>query len=177
MSDPALATGKALVLGANGFLGSHVTQHLVAAGRDVRVLVRRASDTRGIDGLAVERRCGDILDPSSLRDAMDGCATVFHCIVDTRAWLHDPAPLFRRNVEGLGNAIDTALTTPSLRRYVFTSTIGTIGRRPDGPATEADEIDPRENVPAYVRSRVAAERLFLAACRARGLPGIALCVG
>src|SRR6185369_247706 len=38
-------------------------------------------------------------------------------------------------------------------------------------------IDPAEDVPAYVRSRCEAERLFLAACRERGLPGIALCVG
>ena len=178
MSAPATATGKALVLGANGFLGSHVTQQLVAAGRDVRVLVRRTSDTRGIDGLAVERRAGDALDPAALRAAMDGCASVFHCLVDTRAWLHDPAPLFRVNVEGLGHAIDAALATPSVRRYVFTSTIGTIGARAGGPATEADEIDLGEHgIPAYVRSRVEAERLFLAACRDRGLPGIALCVG
>ena len=107
---------------------------------------------------------------------MEGCPTVFHCLVDTRAWLHDPAPLFRVNVEGLGHAIDAALAT-GVRRYVFTSTIGTIGSRADGPATEGDEIDPREEVPAYVRSRLDAERLFLAACRERGLPGIALCVG
>ena len=132
---------KALVLGANGFLGSHVTRQLVAAGRDVRVLVRRTSDTRAIDGLAVERCIGDVLDPPSLRAAMDGCATVFHCVVDTRAWLHDPAPLFRTNVEGLRNAIDAALTT-GVQRYVFTSTIGTIGRNGAAPATERDEIDP-----------------------------------
>jgi dihydroflavonol-4-reductase len=171
------AAGKALVLGANGFLGSHVTRELVAAGRDVRVLVRASSDGRGLDGLTVERRVGDALDATALRAAMDGCATVFHCVVDTRAWLHDPAPLFRVNVDGLRTAIDAALATPSVRRYVFTSTIGTIGSRDDGPATEADEIDLREQMPAYVRSRVEAERLFLAACRERGLPGIALCVG
>jgi dihydroflavonol-4-reductase len=165
-----------LVLGANGFLGSHVTQQLVAAGRRVRVLVRATSDTRGIDGLAVERRVGDALDPATLRSAMEGCGTVFHCLVDTRAWLHDPAPLFRVNVEGLGHAIDAALAT-GVRRYVFTSTIGTIGHGSGRAATEHDEIDPREPVPAYVRSRLDAERLFLAACRERGLPGIALCVG
>jgi dihydroflavonol-4-reductase len=170
------SNARVLVLGANGFLGSHVTRQLVAAGRVVRVLVRRTSDTRAIDGLAVERCTGDVLDPPSLAAAMDGCATVFHCVVDTRAWLHDPAPLFRTNVDGLRNAIDAALAT-GVQRYVFTSTIGTIGRNGAGPATERDEIDPDELVPAYVRSRCEAERLFFGACRERGLPGIALCVG
>jgi dihydroflavonol-4-reductase len=167
---------KALVLGATGFLGSHVTQQLCAAGRDVRVLVRPGSDTRGLDGLAVERRIGSALDPADLRAAMDGCATVFHCVVDTRAWLHDPAPLFRVNVVGLGDALDAALAT-GVERYVFTSTIGTIGHGNGRAATERDEIDPAETMPAYVRSRLEAERLFLAACRERGLPGVALCVG
>lgn len=172
---PALP--KALVIGANGFLGSHVTRQLADAGRDVRVLVRRTSDTRAIDGLPVERAHGDVLDAASLRAAMDGCGTVFHCAVDTRAWLHDPAPLFRVNVDGLRNAIDAALAA-RVGRFVFTSSIATIGRpRHGGRATEADEIPPAEAVPAYVRSRVEAERILLAACRERGLPGIALCVG
>lgn len=176
MESDAGERGKALVLGASGFLGSHVTRRLCEAGRDVRILVRRTSDTRGLDGLTVERRFGDILDPPSLAAAMEGCATVFHCIVDTRAWLHDPAPLFRVNVDGLGHAIDAALAA-RIDRYVFTSTIGTIGNRTSGPATEEDAIDLGENLPAYVRSRLVAERLLLAACKERGLPGIALCVG
>ncbi len=166
----------ALVVGANGFLGSHVTRQLVASGRAVRILVRRTSDTRAIDDLAVERVLGDVLDPTSLRAAMDGCATVFHCAVDTRAWLHDATPLFRVNVDGLRNAIDAALAA-QVRRFVFTSTIATIGRPAAGRATEADEIDLHEQMPAYVRSRVEAERLLLAACRERGLPAVALCVG
>jgi dihydroflavonol-4-reductase len=140
------------------------------------VLVRKTSDTRAIDDLVVDRRIGDLLDPASLAAAMDGCATVFHCAVDTRAWLHDPAPLFRVNVDGLRNSIDAALAA-HVRRFVFTSTIGTIGRRSVGPATELDTIGPHERVPAYVRSRLDAEQLFLEACERRGLPGVALCVG
>ena len=46
---------KALVMGASGFLGSHVVKELVAAGREVRIMVRPTSDTRAIDHLNVER--------------------------------------------------------------------------------------------------------------------------
>ena len=45
---------KKLVIGASGFLGSHVTRQLVATGSDVRVMLRRSSSTKGIDDLEVE---------------------------------------------------------------------------------------------------------------------------
>ena len=53
---------KALVMGASGFLGSHVVKELVSAGRDVRIMVRSTSDTSAIDHLNVERCVGDITD-------------------------------------------------------------------------------------------------------------------
>ena len=57
---------------------------------------------------------------------MCGCGDVFYCVVDRRAWLRDPAPLFRTNVEGLRHVLDAAVDA-DLRRFAFTSTIGTIG--------------------------------------------------
>ena len=48
---------------------------------------------------------------------------VFYCVVDTRAWLRDPLPLFRTNVEGLRHVLDAAVDA-DLRRFAFTSTIG-----------------------------------------------------
>jgi dihydroflavonol-4-reductase len=129
-------TGRTkLVIGASGFLGSHVTRQLVERGDDVRVLVRKTSSTRGIDDLNVERHYGDVFDDEALRTAMTGCGDVFHCVVDTRAWLRDPAPLLETNVEGLRHVLDAALDA-DLRRFVFTSTIGTIALSDDGPATE-----------------------------------------
>ena len=51
-----------LVIGANGFLGSHVTRQLVAAGEEVRAMVRKAANTISIDDLEVTRFHGDIWD-------------------------------------------------------------------------------------------------------------------
>jgi dihydroflavonol-4-reductase len=109
-----------LVIGASGFLDSHVTRQLVERGDTVRVLLRRTSFTVATDDLDVERCYGDVFDDSALRDAMTGCDDVFYCVVDTRAWLRDPAPLFRTNVEGLRHALDAAVVA-DLRRFVFTS--------------------------------------------------------
>src|SRR3954466_11130733 len=161
---------KKLVVGASGFLGSHVTRQLVDGGDDVRVLIRRTSSTKAIEDLGVEYHYGDIFDDAALRAAMVGCDDVFYCVVDTRAWLRDPAPLFRTNVEGLRHVLDAAADA-ALRRFVFTSSIGTIGipaeRR---PATEDDEFNWADKGGAYFRSRVGAENLVMLYAKARGLP-------
>ena len=171
-----MAGAKKLVIGASGFLGSHVTRQLVDRGDDVRVLIRRTSSTKAIEDLDVEYHYGDIFDDAALRAAMAGCDDVFYCVVDTRAWLRDPSPLFRTNVEGLRHVLDAAVDA-DLKRFVFTSTIGTIGIPPDGRlATEDDRMNWADKGGGYIQSRVEAENLVLRCARERGLPAVALCV-
>jgi dihydroflavonol-4-reductase len=163
-----------LVIGANGFLGSHVTRQLVAAGAEVRVMVRPTANTRSIDDLDVTRFHGDVFDTATVRQAMDGCDDVYYCVVDTRAWLQDPSPLFRTNVEGVRNVLDVAKNA-ELHRFVFTSTYATVGRRHGHVATEDDLIDRRRITP-YVESRVHAEDIVLRYAAEGGLPAVAMCV-
>lgn len=166
---------RALVLGASGFLGSHVLRALRTRGQPVRALLRPSSRLDALAGSGAELCHADVNDPASLRRAMQGCSTVYHCVVDTRAWLSDPTPLFRCNVEGLRHSMDAALET-GVSRFVFTSTIATIGVHEGRASTEADAFNWRERAPAYVLSRVDAENTLLDYCRHRGLPGVALCV-
>jgi dihydroflavonol-4-reductase len=171
-------TAPKLVIGANGFLGSHVTRQLVASGAEVRAMVRPTANTRSIDDLQVTRFHGDVFDTATVRQAMDGCDEVYYCVVDTRAWLRDPAPLFRTNVDGLHNVLDVAIEKPivaTLHRFVFTSTYATVGRRHGHVATEDDEIDRRRLTP-YVASRVQAEDIVLQYAAEKGLPAVAMCV-
>nr|WP_237573493.1 NAD-dependent epimerase/dehydratase family protein [Mycolicibacterium lacusdiani] len=165
---------KKLVLGASGFLGSHVTRQLVANGEDVRVMLRKTSSTRGIDDLDVERRYGDVFDDAALADAMSGCDVVYHCIVDARMWLRDPAPLFRTNVEGLRHVLDAAVAA-DLRKFVYTSTTGTLAVSTTRPVTEDDPHDWDDGGP-YIEARVDAENLVLRYAREAGLPAVALCI-
>lgn len=167
--------GRQLVIGASGFLGSHVTRQLVERGADVRVLLRSTSSTRGIDDLPVERHFGDIFDSDALRSAMADCDVVYYCVVDARPWLLDPTPLWRTNVDGLRNVLEVAADTP-LHKFVFTSSIATIGLRTDGLADEDVANNWLDVGGAYVQSRVRAEQLLFDYCRDRGLPGVAMCV-
>ncbi|BBZ03492.1 epimerase [Mycolicibacterium chitae] len=171
-------TGKKLVLGASGFLGSHVTRKLVEAGEDVRVMLRKTSSTKAIDDLDVERCYGELSDADAVRAAMTGCDVLYYCVVDARMWLRDPAPLFRTNVDGLRDVLDVA-TEPEiaadLRKFVFTSTIGTLAISKTRLVTEDDPRNWDEGG-AYIEARVAAEDLLFDYVRDRGLPGVAMCV-
>ncbi|MBX7433353.1 NAD-dependent epimerase/dehydratase family protein [Mycobacterium sp. Y57] len=168
--------GTKLVIGASGFLGSHVTRQLVERGEpDVRVLIRTTSSTRGIDGLPVDIRYGDIFDTDALRSAMAGCDVVYYCVVDARPWLRDPRPMWRTNVDGLRNVLDVA-AAQQLYRFVFTSSIGTIGLVHGGLADEGTAHNWLDRGGDYIRSRVAAEEMVMRYCADRGLPGVAMCV-
>lgn len=165
-----------LVMGASGFLGSHVTRKLVERGDRVRVLLRTTSSTRALDDLDVDRRYGDIFDAAAVRTAMQGCAVVFYCVVDARAWLRDPAPLFTTNVEGLRTVLDIAVAS-ELHKFVFTSTIGTVAVGENGrPADERDPFNWPGIGGPYIESRREAEDLVFRYAREHGLPAVAMCV-
>jgi dihydroflavonol-4-reductase len=163
-----------LVIGANGFLGSHVTRQLVCDGHEVRAMVRPNAMTVGIDDLPVTRYQGDIWDNDTLREAMTGVDDVYYCVVDTRGWLRDPAPLFHTNVDGTRNVLEVAKDA-GLHRFIFTSSYVTVGRRRGRVASEDDTIIDRGLTP-YVRSRVQAENLVLTYAKQHGLPAVAMCV-
>ncbi|WP_156448355.1 NAD-dependent epimerase/dehydratase family protein, partial [Mycobacterium sp. NAZ190054] len=168
--------GTKLVIGASGFLGSHVVKQLIAGGEgDVRVMIRSTSSTRGIDGLPVDVRYGDIFDTDALRGAMAGCDVVYYCVVDARPWLRDPRPMVRTNVDGLRNVLDVGVEA-DLHRFVFTSSIATIGLADGGLADERTAHNWLDRGGAYVRSRVEAENMVLGYCAEKGLPAVAMCV-
>ena len=169
-------TGTKLVMGASGFLGSHITRQLVERGDDVRVWIRRSSSTVAFDDVEVERRHGDLDDLDSLRAAMTGVETVFYCVVDTRAWLRDPAPLFATNVEALRGVLDVAVEV-GVPKFVFCSTVGTIGIAEDGLADETTPHTWADRGGPYIEARLQAENVVLAAGRERGLAVVVLNVG
>src|SRR6204780_4452561 len=172
-SDQLTVAGqRALVMGASGNVGACVTRRLVSSGANVRVLLRKSSSTKGIDGLDVERHYGDIFDTADVVAAMSDRDVVYYCVVDTRAELRDPAPLFTTNVEGLRNVLDVAIHA-NLRRFVFLSTIGTIAVGRNGETVDEDTpFNWSDEAGSYIASRREAEGLVLSYVADHGLPAV-----
>jgi dihydroflavonol-4-reductase len=146
-----------LVTGATGFLGSAVARALLDRGETVRVLVRRESDRRNIDGLDVEPVEGDLNDPQSLRDAVKGCRVLYHAAADYRLWARDPDQLYETNVTATRNLLLLA-SQAGVERIVYTSSVATLGREPSGrPADEQTPVTIDDMTGHYKRSKFLAE--------------------
>ena len=91
---------------------------------------------------------------------------VVYCIVDTRAWLRDPAPLFATNVESLRRVLDVAAEA-DLFRFVYCSTVGTVAiANDDTPLTEDTPFNWDGKGGPYTESRRRGEDLVLVCERA-----------
>ena len=101
---------KALVTGATGFVGSHITRQLIDAGHSVRALYRSENKLRQLAGLELEAVPGDLDDSARLERACAGCELVFHVAAKADYWKDDDRDaLWRVNVEGTRNLLAAAL--------------------------------------------------------------------
>src|SRR2546427_7913777 len=156
---------KAFVTGATGFVGSHVARVLTEQGADLRLLIRSSSDPKNIEGLKAERVVGDLCDPSSLEKGISGCDVVFHVAADYRLWIRDPEQMYRSNVEGTRTILEAARKN-SVRRVVYTSSVGTIGLASNRHLADENSPVVLENmIGHYKRSKFMAEQVALDASK------------
>lgn len=160
---------KSLVTGATGFIGAAVVRTLVAAGRDIRVLVRPGSDLGNLTNHNVERVHGDLLDPASLRRALTGCQHLYHVAAHYALWARDPSVFYKVNVEATRRFLETAQDL-GIARIVYTSTVGAIGLPADGGlGTETTPVTLAHMAGDYKRSKYLAEQEVLSMAQ-QGLP-------
>ncbi len=129
-----------LVTGANGFVGSHLVDRLIALGHDVRILCRETSDLSNL--AAAEGKytkfIGDITDAESVERAVAGCHWVFHVAGLTSA----PNEEVFTRVNGEGTAVVFRATqkaaAETLERFVYVCSQAAGGPAPsrDKPVTE-----------------------------------------
>ena len=134
---------QALILGATGFIGSHIVRACVAAGWTARAFRRAASPALALAGLEVESALGDLEDPASLAKAMRDCALVFHAagFYPTRSVAQ--GEMQKAAARQMTNVL-TAARRAGVEKVIYTSSLSTVGpaARADGLATEEDLYRP-----------------------------------
>jgi dihydroflavonol-4-reductase len=148
---------KVFLTGATGFVGHHVALALAAEGADLRLLVRKASNLKNLEGIRGETVVGDLLAPESLKPALAGCDAVMHVAADYRLWIRDPAAMYKANVDGTRELLRLAREA-GVPRVVYTSSVATMHFRTDGLVINEDTpVSLKDMVGHYKRSKFLAE--------------------
>lgn len=149
---------KALVTGANGFIGSFLVEKLLEQDFEVTCLVRKTSNLRWINKLPVRFEFGDATNYDSLIKPVKDMDYIFHCGGIVRARKEND--FFRVNYSGTENLLEACRKhNPKLKRFIYVSSQAAAGPAFDGnPVTETDPAKPISN---YGRSKLKGEEITL----------------
>ncbi len=172
----SLKNKKVLVTGAGGFIGSHLTEALVAQGASVKAFVHyNALDSRGwLDSIDskiaphIEVISSDIRDPTAVRNAAKGMNVVFHlaALIGIPFSYEAPDLYVDTNVRGTLNVLQAGRELGT-ERLVVTSTSEVYGSAQSVPMTEAHPLHPQS---PYAASKVGADQLALSFHRSFATP-------
>jgi len=167
---------KILVTGADGFIGSHLTEYLVKAGYHVRAFVYYNSfNSWGwIDSLEneikdrIEIFSGDVRDPNGVKTAMEGIDTVFHlaALIGIPFSYHSPDSYVDTNIKGTLNVLQAA-RMHEINRILVTSTSEVYGTAQYSPI---DENHPFQGQSPYSATKIGADRIAESFYRSFDLP-------
>ena len=156
---------KILVTGADGFIGSHLTEELVKQGYSVKAFVYYNSfNSWGwIDTLTkdiknkIEVFAGDVRDPNGVREAMKDCDTVIHlaALIGIPFSYHSPDSYVDTNIKGTLNILQAAKLL-NTKRIIVTSTSEVYGTAQFVPITEKH---PFQGQSPYSATKIGADRL------------------
>lgn len=167
---------KVLVTGADGFIGSHLTELLLDEGYEVKAFVFYNSfnswgwlDTFPKDKLSrIQIFAGDIRDPYGVHKAMEGVDTVFHlaALVGIPFSYHSPETYVETNIKGTLNVLQAARALKT-KRVLVTSTSEVYGT---AQYTPIDEKHPFQGQSPYSATKIGADRIAESFYRSFDLP-------
>jgi len=167
---------KVLVTGADGFIGSHLTERLIEEGYDVRAFVYYNSfNTWGwLDTLPKKKLSqidvftGDIRDPNGVREAIKDIDEVYHlaALIAIPFSYHSPDSYVDTNIKGTLNVLQAAKNL-STARVLVTSTSEVYGTAKYVPI---DELHPFQGQSPYSASKIGADRIAESFYKSFNLP-------
>lgn len=164
---------KILVTGPDGVLGSNVVRELLSRDFEVSVMLMDASaKTPTLDGLAIQRFYGNILNPTELDTAFSGQDVVIHCAASTSVYPARDAFVNKVNIEGSQNVIDAALKH-DIKRLIYVGTANSHGYGDaKTPGKEGNPYVSGKYGLDYMDSKRKAQELIFDAVKNRNLPAL-----
>jgi dTDP-glucose 4,6-dehydratase len=167
---------KILVTGADGFIGSHLTEELVRRGHDIRafVLYNSFNSWGWLDHLPQDVKenldvfAGDVRDPYGVKAAMKGCDIVLHlaALIAIPYSYHSPDTYVDTNVKGTLNIVQAAREL-GVEKVVHTSTSEVYGTAQFVPITEEH---PLQGQSPYSASKIGADQIAMSFYTSFGTP-------
>ena len=149
---------KSLVTGSNGFIGSHLVEHLIKKEHHVRCLIRKSSNLQWIHDLPVTFVYGDVTDLNSLLPAVKDVDFVFHLGGTVRAKTENG--FYHVNYDGTKNLLDACCQqSPNLKKFIFISSQAAVG--PNSEKKPFKEHDSPQPISIYGKSKLKAEQAVL----------------
>ncbi len=144
------------VTGATGLVGSHLIQSLVEKGLSVRAIYRNSIPVfKHADQVNWVK--GDLLDVTSLDEAMQGVVQVYHCAAIVSFAPKQAATMLQANIEGTANVVNACIQH-TINKLVYVSSVAALGRiREDGAVNETMNWTPETSNSMYGKSKYLAE--------------------
>lgn len=160
-----------LVTGGTGFVGAHLLLELLKNNQKVKAIKRNNSNLNLVKRIfsyykedvetllsQIEWVDGDVLDVLSLQEAMENVEKVYHCAAVVSFSPKDRDNLFKTNIKGTANVVNTALQT-RIKKLCFVSSIAAIGRSESNELTsESTEWKSSKRNSTYAISKYEAEK-------------------
>jgi len=154
-----------LVTGSTGFIGIPVIRSLLNDGLYcIRAMVRKEPEIGFakicFDNWKEDEKFsifqGDLLDKKSLEKAVEGIQIIIHLAAEMDFFPSDPSKIYRVNVEGTRNLLESAISQGSIERFIYISSTEAMGPTDNHQGTEDDVCNPDSD---YGKSKLAAEKI------------------
>ncbi|KQZ81221.1 NAD-dependent epimerase/dehydratase family protein [Pseudomonas sp. Root562] len=157
-----MADGPVLITGGAGFIGSHLTDALLAKGYSVRILDDLSTGKRSnlpLDNPKVELIVGDVADAALVARTMAGCSAVAHlaAVASVQASVDDPVKTHQSNFIGSLNVCE-AMRQSAVKRVVFASSAAVYGNNGEGESIDEDTA--KSPLTPYASDKLASEHYF-----------------
>jgi len=165
---------RIFITGANGFLASNIIRELLSRNHQVVAFIKTGEDISTINDLDIKLFYGDILDYTSVLEAVDGCDALIHTAANTSTYPNRSVIQYKVNVDGTLNVMKAALGK-RIQRVIYIGSAASFGfGTKEKPGNELTPFSSSKYKLDYIDTKLEAQKRVLELVKSRGLPAVIL---